>query len=168
MRKTFLRWWILCCLMVVGMGGLIWTDSFVYLWNTDLSKFSFGILGMLGLCTAYLGRLTYKVSKGRIDQVPSSELKPLWFLSEVMIGLGLAGTLIGFFWVLTNSFEGLDVSKVDDIKLAMKEIGSGVGTAVLTSLVGILSSMLTKFQLVNLEYGRDKEKEDGRNRKIQK
>jgi hypothetical protein len=48
--------------------------------------------------------------------------------------------------------------------LAMKEIGSGIGTAVLTSLVGIVSSMLTKFQLVNLEHGRDKT--DGRNRKV--
>jgi hypothetical protein len=167
MRKIFLRWWILCCLIAIGAGGLIWTDFFVYLWNTDLSKLSFIILGMLGICTAYIGNLTYKVSKGKLHHAPHSELKPLWFFSEVMIGLGLAGTLIGFFWVLTNSFEGLDVSNTQDIKMAMQEIGKGVGTAVLTSLVGIVSSILTKFQLVNLEHGRDRKK-DGRIRKVQK
>jgi len=167
MQKIFLRWWILCCLMLVGAGGLVWTGFIGYLWDTDLSKLSFLILGMLGICTVYIGNLTNKVSKGLLHHAPSSELKPLWFFSEVMIGLGLAGTLIGFFWVLTNSFEGLDVTKTQDIKMAMQEIGKGVGTAVLTSLVGIVSSILTKFQLVNLEHGRDRKK-DGRNRKVQK
>jgi hypothetical protein len=150
--------------MMIGIGGLVWADFFVYLWDTDLSKLSFLILAMLGICTAYIGNLTHKVSKGELHHAPSSELKPLWFFAEVMIGLGLTGTLIGFFWVLTNSFAGLDISDTENIKLAMGEIGSGIGTAVLTSLVGIVSSMLTKFQLVNLEHGRDKT--DGRNRKV--
>ena len=165
MRKIFLRWWILCCLMLLGIGGLFWTEFFTYLWDTDLSKLSFVILGMLGVCTVYIGNLTSKVSRGELNLASSTELKPLWFLSEVMIGLGLAGTLIGFFWVLTNSFSAIDVADIDAIKLAMKEIGGGVGTAVLTSLVGIVSSMLTKFQLVNLEHGRDR-KPNGRHRKV--
>ncbi len=164
MRKIILRWWILCCLMIIGIGGLVWADFFVYLWDTDLSKLSFLILSMLGICTLYIGNLTHKISKGELYSASSTELKPLWFFAEVMIGLGLTGTLIGFFWVLTNSFAGLDISDTENIKLAMGEIGSGIGTAVLTSLIGIVSSMLTKFQLVNLEHGRDKA--NGRNRKV--
>ena len=165
MQKIFLRWWILCCLMLIGVGGLVWTGFIGYLWDTDLSKLSFLILGMLGVCTIHIGNLTRKFSKDSLQHSLQSELKPIWFFSEVMIGLGLAGTLIGFFWVLTNSFEGLDVTKTEDIKMAMQEIGKGVGTAVLTSLVGIVSSILTKFQLVNLEHGRDRKK-NGRIRKI--
>ena len=154
MKKMFLRWWIICCLTTLGVLGLAYTGFFTYLWETDLSKLSFVIMFIFTVCMAFIGKITYEVSKG-IPSASERALKPLWYFAEAMLALGLTGTLIGFYWVLTNSFEGLDITKTTEIKSAMKAIGSGSGTAILTSLVGIVSSMITKFQLVNLEHGRD-------------
>ncbi len=160
MKKMFLRWWIICCLTTLGGLGLIYTGFFTYLWDTDLSKLSFIIMFIFTVCMAFIGKITYEVSKKSTTvarQLVASEtaLKPLWYFAEAMLAIGLTGTLIGFYWVLTNSFEGLDITKTAEIKSAMKAIGSGSGTAILTSLVGIVSSTITKFQLVNLEHGRD-------------
>ena len=161
--RTFLRWWIIFCLSLFGVAGLYWTGFFDYLWATDLSKLSFLILGMFFACSVYIGKSSYDLFKGHY--ISEHKIKPLWYFAEAMVALGLVGTLVGFFWVLTHSFGTLDIGNTESIKLAMKEIGNGAGTSILTSLVGIPSSIITKMQLVNLEHGNDvpRKKKSGKN-----
>jgi hypothetical protein len=83
-------------------------------------------------------------------------MKPLKEAADWMLAMGLIGTLFGFYWVLVNSFIGVDISQTDQIKSAMNEIGSGMGTAVITSLVGMTSSLVTRIQITNLESGYDR------------
>jgi hypothetical protein len=89
-------------------------------------------------------------------KVHAYSFKPLREAADWMLGLGLIGTLFGFSWVLINSFVGIDISQTDQIKAAMGEIGSGMGTAVYTSLVGMTCSLVTRIQLINLENGYDR------------
>ena len=74
-----------------------------------------------------------------------------WFLADVTLSLGMVGTLFGFLMVLYSTFEGIDVSNQDSMREAIESLATGMGTALLTSLVGLVSSIIMKFQLVILE-----------------
>ncbi len=147
--RPFLRWWVVFCLSLVTLGVLQYTDFTTTLWVEDLSKLSFAILGLFGICAAWIGVYTKQATQG---VVKNFKIKPLWFFAESMVGLGLIGTLVGFYWVLSSAFGALDPSNIDAIKTAMGDVGTGISTALLTSLIGISSSMITKLQLVNLEH----------------
>lgn len=77
-----------------------------------------------------------------------------WFLSDVMIKLGLLGTIIGFILMLgsvadTSSLDANTMQKV------LKQMSSGMGTALFTTLAGLLSSVLMAAQFQMLERGSD-------------
>ena len=159
MRKVFLRWWAIFCISGLGLLGLHFfgpdeTESFLeYIWSINRSKLSFVILSLYGIVSLRIGQLTYHLNN-RVVHYHS--MKPLKEAADWMLAMGLIGTLFGFYWVLVNSFIGVDISQTDQIKAAMNEIGSGMGTAVITSLVGMTSSLVTRIQITNLESGYDR------------
>ena len=63
----------------------------------------------------------------------------------------MVGTLFGFLLVLYSTFDGIDVSDTESMKKAIETLANGMGTALLTSLVGLVSSIVIKLQLVILE-----------------
>jgi hypothetical protein len=74
-----------------------------------------------------------------------------WFLSDAVLSIGMVGTLSGFLVVLYSTFQGLDPSNTDSMRTAIETLASGMGTALLTSLVGLIASLIMKYQLVTLE-----------------
>lgn len=74
-----------------------------------------------------------------------------WYLADVTLSLGMVGTLFGFLMVLYSTFDGIDVTDQDSMRKAIESLATGMGTALLTSLVGLISSIIMKFQLVILE-----------------
>ncbi len=153
MRKVFLRWWVIFCLSVFGVAGLHFFGFINYLWDMDLSKLSFLIISLYAVTSIRIGQLSSHLNSKKVH---AYSFKPLREAADWMLGLGLIGTLFGFSWVLINSFVGIDISQTDQIKAAMGEIGSGMGTAVYTSLVGMTCSLVTRIQLINLENGYDR------------
>ena len=53
--------------------------------------------------------------------------------------------------VLYSTFDGIDVTDTDSMRQAIESLANGMGTALLTSLVGLVSSIVIKLQLVILE-----------------
>jgi len=77
-----------------------------------------------------------------------------WFLADVMLKLGLLGTIIGFILMLgsvadTSSLDANTMQKV------LRQMSSGMGTALYTTLAGLLSSVLMAVQYQMLERGSD-------------
>lgn len=148
--RPFLRWWVIFCLSALGAiilhaGGF--TEALI---NGDPSRISFGIIALFAFTSVWIGFLTRQVTQGR--DIQPWKLKPVWWVAELMVGLGLIGTLLGFSWVLGAAFGALDPTQAEEIRSAMQHVGIGISTAILTTLVGISSSHITKLQLVNLEY----------------
>jgi biopolymer transport protein ExbB/TolQ len=56
--------------------------------------------------------------------------------------------------MLVSAFEGIDVSNISTVQNSLAQMASGMGTALYTTLVGLVSSLFIKFQLVNLENSR--------------
>ena len=74
-----------------------------------------------------------------------------WFLSDAVLSLGMVGTLFGFLLVLDSAFTEIDTSSTESMTEAIGVLASGMSTALVTSLVGLLSSLWLKLQLVILE-----------------
>ncbi len=148
--RPFLRWWVIFCLAALG-GIILHAGGFTEtLLDGDPSRISFGIIALFAATSVWIGFITRQVTQGQNTHL--WKLKPIWWAAEFMIGLGLIGTLLGFSWVLGAAFGALDPTQAEEIRSAMQSVGIGISTAILTTLVGISASHITKLQLVNLEY----------------
>ena len=59
----------------------------------------------------------------------------------LLVGFGILGTFVGLVWGLIP-FGGIDFTKTDDIRAAIQILLSGVSTAFVTSVWGMLTSLL--------------------------
>ena len=59
----------------------------------------------------------------------------------VLVGFGILGTFVGLVWGLIP-FSGIDFTQTDQIQSAIKELLSGVSTAFVTSVWGMLTSLV--------------------------
>ena len=155
--QSFLRWWLMFCLLALGGFVLFKLGLFVDLYNADASKLSFLILGLFTMMTMYIGMLTRRNMK---DRVPSNaQLNTCWFAADALPTLGMIGTVIGFLMMLGLAFTNLDVTEVASVQEAIKTMALGMSTALVTTLVGMAGGLLLKVQLVNLENAMDDDHE---------
>ena len=77
-----------------------------------------------------------------------------WFLSESILKLGLLGTIIGFILMLgpVTEITTFDVNSMQEI---LGEMSSGMGTALYTTLAGIIGSATIGYQNLILDKGAD-------------
>ena len=69
----------------------------------------------------------------------------------MVISLGMIGTVVGFIYMLYSVFTGIDLSDTSNLQESLAMMAKGMGTALLTTLVGLVSSVLIKCQLVMVE-----------------
>ncbi|NWJ57897.1 MotA/TolQ/ExbB proton channel family protein [Marine Group I thaumarchaeote] len=101
------------------------------------------------LCTSiWIGTKTYKVG---IQQDYNQKSDVGWFISESCLALGMVGTVTGFLIMLGTAFANVDVTNAATLQQALSDMAIGMSTALWTTLVGLVSSLIIKVQLVNLE-----------------
>jgi flagellar motor component MotA len=78
-----------------------------------------------------------------------------WFSADIMIKLGLLGTIIGFIFMLASvaNITDFDVTSMQKI---LKHMSIGMGTALYTTLAGLVCSMLAASQYYMLDNSVDK------------
>jgi hypothetical protein len=94
------------------------------------------------------------LSKGAVDQgllldTFEAELKNGhlfgWFIADLLLSLGLLGTVIGFI-VMLGPISGLDAGDQSAIKGALAAMSGGMAVALYTTLTGLIGGMLLKIQ----------------------
>jgi hypothetical protein len=68
------------------------------------------------------------------------------FMIELQSDLGLLGTIFGFIIILQLGFNSLDVANIASLQQALTIMSSGLGTALLTTAVGLTSRILLIIQ----------------------
>jgi MotA/TolQ/ExbB proton channel family len=68
-----------------------------------------------------------------------------WFVADLLLSLGLLGTVIGFI-VMLAPISGLDAGDQSAIKTALAAMGGGMAVALYTTLAGLIGGMLLKIQ----------------------
>ena len=145
MQKTnsiLLRWWFLFCTQI-ALGTVAYHFNFFHhLYREDTTRIGFFILGILVLTTLWLGKKIYSQSK---------DFSAGWFIAESCLVLGLIGTVTGFILMLGTAFTELDVTNITSVHNALIKMSLGMSTALYTTLVGLISSLVIKIQLVTIE-----------------
>jgi hypothetical protein len=109
-----------------------------------------------GCISRYIRDLHTKASlgKGSVDQgllldTFEAELKSGhlfgWFIADLLLSLGLLGTVIGFI-VMLGPISGLDAGDQSAIKGALAAMSGGMAVALYTTLTGLIGGMLLKIQ----------------------
>ncbi|MEM0909550.1 MAG: MotA/TolQ/ExbB proton channel family protein [Pseudomonadota bacterium] len=78
-----------------------------------------------------------------------------WFIVGVLIKLGLLGTVIGFVMML-GTVSDLDTLDISGVKQLMQQMTKGMGIAMNTTMVGLISSILLGLQYLLLDRSADK------------
>ena len=137
--KDFLYWWLIVC--VIGTGSYLThiMGWLVPLYTNDLTHITFLITAIAALTTLSLG---YKF------KVPAAvNVNVEWFVSDVVLTLGMLGTIIGFMIMLQGTFSSIEFNDTDSIRLALSSMSQGLFTALNTTLIGLVSSIVLKVQL---------------------
>jgi len=123
------------------------------------------------LLTEYLLDLSHQLKPGPVNRtgetgVNGSELIEVyeaklknphnigWFFTDIMIKLGLLGTIIGFVLMLGSvvNVSDFDVSTMQSI---LQQMSAGMGTALYTTFAGLVCSILTASQFYLLDQAAD-------------
>ena len=146
--KSLLKWWLIFCVIILGIGTCFYFDIHKSLYEADITRLSFLILIVFGCTSIWIGSLTYRVG---VLQDYNQRSDVGWFISESCLALGMVGTVTGFLIMLGTAFADVDVSNAVTLQKALSEMAVGMSTALSTTLVGLVCSLIIKVQLVNLE-----------------
>lgn len=157
-KRLFLRWSLIGSLSVVGfciIAFLGWIETMV---DYDVTKLSVVILCVFTVATLWCGRLTWRLDKGvpmtrgsafaRMKFIKSieNEAEHGWFAAGLCEKLGLTGTVFGFVIMLIGGFHGIDSSDPESMQRLLEQLGTGMSTAFITTLVGVVCSIILSIQ----------------------
>tara|TARA_Y100001936_G_C15775804_1_gene508698 strand:- start:106 stop:669 length:564 start_codon:yes stop_codon:yes gene_type:complete len=155
-HSIFLKWWwfftLIVALTVVLVGFGVHED----LWMNDKTKLSFFILFIFYAMTLHCGYESWKLSELANGDIPKLENldtrhEPGWFASDVLLTLGLIGTVAGFILMLAGAFGNLNVANVSSVQTALASMAVGMSTALYTTLTGLITSTILKVQYFRLD-----------------
>ena len=146
--KGFLKWWLIFCLSLLGIGVAVYFDMHEILYKADQTKLSFVIFGILVITSIWIGQKTYMVG---IKQDYEQDDDVGWFIAESCLALGMVGTVTGFLLMLGTAFANIDVTDATSLQNALSSMAIGMSTALYTTLMGLICSLIIKVQLVNLQ-----------------
>ena len=146
--KSLLKWWLVFCLTLLGMCACVYFNIHKDLYAADVTRLSFLIISIFICTSVWIGTKTYKIG---IHQDYNQKSDVGWFISESCLALGMVGTVTGFLIMLGTAFENVDVTNSATLQQALADMATGMSTALWTTLVGLVCSLIIKVQLVNLE-----------------
>lgn len=145
--KTFTQWFVI-------NAGIATTSFFAYskglfgvIFENDASYIAALSMVIFVFMCGYLGKVALDVDKtplNRQDHIDNLDFG--WFVSGHFLNLGLLGTVVGFCFMM-----GSVRSVNPDITETIKTLVLGAGTALYTTLVGLVCHMLLQFQLYTIQ-----------------
>lgn len=142
--------WYTFVITLIALLQIAWLHGFIsQAYEYDVTKISFLILFIFLWKTANCGILIHRKASGN-TAVSSSDIDAGWFWSDVVLSLGMVGTVIGFM-IMLSSFGEVNFEDVENSKQLISELSEGMSTALLTTLAGLTSSILIKIQFFSLE-----------------
>lgn len=133
----------MCCLQLLGLAIAWRFGMYEQIIAIDNTKITILIITVHIIATILAGYATWKRTNVTTEF--------LWYTAETQLSLGMIGTLIGFIIMLNAAFGHIEAASLETIKTSIASIGSGMGIAIRATLLGLISGVLIKAQLINLE-----------------
>ena len=146
--NTTLKWWIQTAIIVFSAFMVHQYGWWEFLYNADMTKISFVIIGVFLISSLSIGFISLKSTNwDHIDRLTNY----VWFGSEIMVTLGMIGTVAGFLIMLNTAFTDLDVNNIKNVQEAISNMAIGMSTALVTTLVGLVCATIIKIQMMIYE-----------------
>jgi hypothetical protein len=151
-QSPFLRWWMMFVLICLG-GVASWHFGLLReIADSDFTRISFFIYALFMFYSIFTGHNTKQAAGQKAERkLIERRNESAWFVSDILTGLGMIGTVAGFIYMLGNSFTQLSVGDASSMMAALKQMGAGMATALYTTGVGLVCSILLKIQVFNLD-----------------
>jgi len=121
--------------------------------EADITKLSFLIGGIFMYYTIKIGLGHQELNKDGVTQFSpiikkvKEIAKKTNYVANLLQDIGMFGTVIGFIYMLSVRFGGLEGAGMTALHAALKDMGIGMGTALYTTASGLLCSILLRIQL---------------------
>jgi len=152
-NSPFLRWWLIFVSLCLGSIAAYYFDLFQLVHESDFTKISFLIYFLFVIYTVFIGSITQKagkILKKEEFEVLCRKNEHGWFVADILLSLGMIGTVVGFIFMLSTSFSGMSADNVKSLQAALSNMGAGMSTALYTTAAGLVCSLGLKLQLFNL------------------
>lgn len=144
--RRFLVWWLIVSVQILILGIAVYFDMHLFFWYKDTTYISSLIAVLYYITSAFIGIETALQNKSK---------EVYWFISDNMMTLGLIGTVIGFMIMVGPAFVNIDPAQIDTVKTAITLMASGMSTALLTTLAGLIAGLFLKIQLLVQDYEKE-------------
>jgi NAD/NADP transhydrogenase beta subunit len=142
MNRKFLIWWMIAVMQSIALGIAFYFGAVQFLIDNDVTRLSFVIILMWLVTTIIIGYRSFK---------NISDFDMPWFVAESCMTVGMVGTVVGFMLMLGSSFAEIDPSNIESMRQVIIDMASGMSTALLTTLSGLVASLFVKVQVVMQE-----------------
>jgi len=156
-----LRWWIFFMLTSLGTVFLSLSGVMTFVYMVDFTRISFLIFVLFYIFSIRNGILTYKIGKNPpLNEAEVTEYcqktEVGWFVADMLLTLGMIGTVLGFIFMLNVSFSSLTALNIAAIQNALVQMSSGMSTALITTASGLICSLFLKLQMFDFSHYLDK------------
>jgi hypothetical protein len=150
--KPVFKWWIIFCSLIFVTGySHLTIDLFSKLNEADVTKLSFLVIIVFYIYMISLGVNLSKYCKNVFNHHTYNGIEKThqhgWFLSDVFLGIGFLGTLLGFIYML--DLTGL--ASGDMAQTTLITLTTGMKTALYTTVMALISSIIIKCTLYTIE-----------------
>ena len=156
--KLFLNWWLVLCVMVLAQIVSYYFGLTQIIIETDVTYLTWVIFASLTIGTILAGYHSKRVSDyiaGKREMPLEEEWSTGWFLADMCLSLGMLGTVIGFIMMLSNAFDGVDVTNTAQMTQLLANMGTGMGVALYTTATGLVANLILKLQFFLIESAYD-------------
>lgn len=145
-KKKFYLWWLSVLLIATSFFWAYYMGFVAKIWHTDVTMLSSVIaLGFIA-ANAKLAWITYHQDSGSAaKQQLTEQTNSVWFISEILMAIGMLGTVIGLIHMLAVSFVGGDLQQAD-LQGLLGNMWKSMGLALYTNAVGLVASIVLKLQ----------------------
>lgn len=144
--KAFYIWFVTNLAVATGVYWAWYSGIVAKIWHDDVTMITTALGILYIITTIMIGYVAYTKDFG------SKLVDACWFLSEQMLALGMLGTVIGFIYLLSSGISSASVSDPASLAALLANMSVGLGIALYTNAVGILSSLITKILLYVVIY----------------
>lgn len=149
--NVLMRWWLFACLSVIGLVMASMFGFFQFMLKIDHSYLGFAVITIYLFTSVWIGLMTYHARHG--DQLFARHLHTCRYISEMLMGLGMVGTLIGYLFMVKAMTGGaINVADAAAAQKTILNLANGLGTSSIVTLVGLIGAIGIKAQITNIEY----------------
>lgn len=148
--RYFFKWFVFFVSILAG----VWICEslfgvLTYIWENDATRISWAIMALFVVTNLWIARRLADIDNE--DYMFKHQTQKAWWAADACMAMGMVGTLFGLLIVLSQGFAAVDPSSVESMRQTIGTLASGMGVALLTSLVGLITSFTLKYQIVALE-----------------